>query len=86
MKKNIGLIIATVIVIAVVVATAATAIFAGAVALFGYTQDTESGTQQVQEIESEDDVENLGDGTQESGLDGAEFSDEEVTGFEMPEE
>ena len=58
MKKNIGLIIATVIIIAVVVATISVAIFAGAVALFGYVGETESGTQQVEEVEGG--AENLG--------------------------
>lgn len=59
-KKNIGLIITTIIIIGVVVATASVAIFAGAVALFGYTEDTETGTQQVQGNESEGGAENLG--------------------------
>ena len=85
MKKNIGSIIATVIIIAVVVLTAAVAMFAGGVALFGYIQDLETGTEQVQGG-GDGGAENLGDSAQESLPDGAEFTDEEVTGFEMPEE
>ena len=98
MKKNIGLIITTIIIIAVVVATAAVAMFAGVVALVDYAQGAETETQQAQEEGSEGGAENLGgnqggsQGESDSSgsetvsiRDEAEFTQEEITGAEMPE-